>query len=152
MSAKTAPRIVIDTNLVTSAEITRTGRPALVLDAWRAGRCFLVASEDLVAEVADVLSRTKLRERYHFSDQRTAALLGAMMAAIEPALSISDLPVHCRDPKDDKVLAAALGARADYVITGDGDLLTLDGRPALGSLRIVTPAQFLDILLQREQT
>lgn len=151
MSAKTLPRIVIDTNLATSAEITQTGRPALVLDAWRAGYCFFVTSQELVAEVADVLSRPRLRERYHFSEERTAALVDAMTASIEPVLPIADLPVHCRDAKDDKVLAPALGATADYIVTGDDDLVILDGHPALGSLGIVTPTEFLAILPQRGQ-
>jgi predicted nucleic acid-binding protein len=46
------------------------------------------------------------------------------------------------------VLACALGANVDYIVTGDEDLLVLDGHPALGSLRIVTPRAFLTILEQ----
>lgn len=56
------------------------------------------------------------------------------------------LPVSVRDPKDEHILAAALGGEADYLVTGDQDLLVLAGDPRLGSLQIVTVAAFMDIL------
>ena len=75
-------------------------------------------------------------------EQVHAIIEGLRAARIEP-LPLAVLPVHCRDPKDDMVLACALGAQAAYLVTGDADLLALDGDPALGRLRIVTPRQFL---------
>lgn len=51
-----------------------------------------------------------------------------------------------RDPKDVMILASALSGRAHYIVTGDDDLLSLDGAPALGALRIVTVRDFLAIL------
>lgn len=53
-----------------------------------------------------------------------------------------------RDPEDDKFLAAAVEARADYVVTGDKDLLDLK---AYKVVRIITPAQFLRILRGKER-
>ncbi len=53
-------------------------------------------------------------------------------SAITP-LPLAALPVHCRDPKDDPSLAAALGGNADYIVTGDADLLVLDGHSTLGA-------------------
>ncbi len=49
----------------------------------------------------------------------------------------------CRDPDDDKFIACALAARAEFLVTEDQDLLALDGYEGL---RIVTPAQFLEAL------
>ena len=46
----------------------------------------------------------------------------------------------CRDPEDDRILELAVSGRADFVITGDADLLAMD--PFRGT-RIVTPADFL---------
>lgn len=47
------------------------------------------------------------------------------------------------------ILASALGSKADYLVTGDADLLALQGEQALGSLRIVTVAVFLRDLSSR---
>jgi predicted nucleic acid-binding protein len=56
------------------------------------------------------------------------------------------IPIPLRDPKDEHILAAALGGNADYLVTGDFDLLVHQGGPRLSTLRIVTAAQFLSIL------
>ena len=45
----------------------------------------------------------------------------------------------CRDPEDDHIIALADSARANYIITGDEDLLILK---RYGSTQIVTPRQF----------
>jgi len=55
------------------------------------------------------------------------------------------VPLAVRDPKDTMVLAAALG-NADYLVTGDDDLLVLADDPRLGQLRILTVTAFLNIL------
>jgi predicted nucleic acid-binding protein len=51
-----------------------------------------------------------------------------------------------RDPNDEKVLAAALGNRAGYLVTGDEDLLALRDDPRIKGLRIVTAREFLETL------
>lgn len=56
------------------------------------------------------------------------------------------IPVKVRDPKDQKVLATALGGKADYLVTGDEDLLDLKRNPKLGKLKIVTVWEFLKLL------
>jgi predicted nucleic acid-binding protein len=58
----------------------------------------------------------------------------------------NELPLPVRDVKDEPILAAAFGGQADYIVTGDKDLLVLDGDPRLGKLRIVTARAFLDVL------
>jgi putative PIN family toxin of toxin-antitoxin system len=47
----------------------------------------------------------------------------------------------CRDPKDDFILECAVTGRADRIVTGDKDLLSLD---PYGAIRILTPRQYLD--------
>jgi predicted nucleic acid-binding protein len=59
---------------------------------------------------------------------------------------VTDLPLVTgvvRDPNDDMVVACALEARADYIVTRDKDLLSLG---TYEGIRIVTPRQFLDLL------
>ena len=49
---------------------------------------------------------------------------------------------ECRDPNDDQILEVAVNGDAEYLVTGDADLLSMD--PFRG-VRIVTPAEFLTI-------
>ncbi|HEV8160029.1 MAG TPA: putative toxin-antitoxin system toxin component, PIN family, partial [Pyrinomonadaceae bacterium] len=54
----------------------------------------------------------------------------------------SETIVVCRDPKDDKLLELALSGNADFLVTGDKDLLVLN--PFRGGVKIITPREFLD--------
>jgi putative PIN family toxin of toxin-antitoxin system len=97
-------------------------------------------------EYARVLPRPKFRRAYGLTPEVVAdllALIDARAVAVAPA---AQLPVEVRAPKDTMVLAAALGGAADYLVTGDEDLLALAGDPRLGTLRIVTARAFLDAL------
>ncbi len=68
------------------------------------------------------------------------------MAAAPHIEPTSTLPVPVRDPKDEHILASGLGGNADYLITGDEDLLVLRYDKRLGTLRIVTVTEFLPLL------
>lgn len=143
------PRAVIDTNVTVSGTITPHGVPNRVLRALQNGAFTLVSSSEMEKEVVDVLTRDTIRERFRPAPQDVRAVLTALRAAVVRPLPLDDLPVRCRDPKDDKVLACALGGNADFIVTGDIDLLDLDGHPSLGNLRIVTPRVFLTVLDER---
>ena len=146
MSATRLPRAVVDTNLFVSALITRRGLPYALLNAWLQELFRLVLSEALYRELAIVLHRPHVAQRYGLTESEITQLLtlaATQALLVEPAAS---LPLTVRDPKDEQVLAAALGGRADYLITGDADLLTLSGDPRLGALRILTARSFLDLL------
>jgi uncharacterized protein len=145
-SATTTPTAVLDTNLTISGAITPHGIPNRILRAYQRQAFTLVSSPELVAEVRDVLTRPKISERYRPDPAIVGALLAGLRAGQVRPLPLDALPIHCRDPKDDPVLACALGGHADYLVTGDADLLSLDGHPALGQLRIVTPRAFLALL------
>jgi predicted nucleic acid-binding protein len=73
-----------------------------------------------------------------------AALLRRMRVQGERILPMEMVPVAVRDVKDIHLLVAALGGNTDYLVTGDDDLLILNGDPALGSLRIVTVRTYFD--------
>ena len=65
-------------------------------------------------------------------------MLGPTKGAGSPELSV--VP---DDPKDDMVVATAVAAKADYLVTGDEKLLRLG---SFHGVRIVTPRAFLDVL------
>jgi putative PIN family toxin of toxin-antitoxin system len=134
-------RAVVDTNLLISGLITRTGTPAALVDALIARRFTLLSSAELVAEPQDVLSRPRMA-RYRLDSILIGNLLQRFSAA-EQVTPRSALPLQSRDPKDDKFLVCALTGGADYLVTGDKDLLALQGDPHLGAVRIVTAREFL---------
>lgn len=139
-------KAVVDTNLFVSGAISKRGLPAQMLDLWRRRLFLVVATAALTAEVVEVLNRPRIKQRYHLTDEDLAEI-HALLATVAVTVTPQDpLPVDVRDPKDRKVLAAALGGEADYLITGDDDLLTLGGNPRLGRLRVVTVREFLGLL------
>jgi putative PIN family toxin of toxin-antitoxin system len=148
------PRIsaVLDANLIVSGTIVRHGIPNQILRAWLIDAFDLIGSSFLTTEVTDVLARPRIRERYQPDSREVQLILDALATAEVQPIDLVDLPVHCRDAKDDPVLACALGGHAGYIVTGDKDLLELDGHPALGPLRIITARAFLDILTPPTQT
>jgi uncharacterized protein len=137
------PRVVLDTNLIVSGLISPTGTPSYLLDLWTQGRFTLLTSPLFQSEVENVLHRDYIKQRYQLAEQRISEFLADLQQAAEPVIPLQDLPLHSRDPKDDKLLSLALGGEAEYLITGDNDLLVLDGNPALEKLRIITAAAFL---------
>ena len=145
MRKRSALKAVVDTNVFVSGLLSTHGRPGQLLDLWYEGRFELLLSGELYAELSNALSRPRIVRDERIAQQALARLLTALALATR-VIPISTIPVSVRDPKDEPILAAAMGGNADYLVTGDGDLLALQGDPLLDSLEIVTAAQFLAIL------
>lgn len=151
MKKENKPRVVIDTNLLISAFI-RQGKPYAVLQAWKRNDFLLVTSQPLIAEANAVLNREKIYTKYHLSKTEITSFLRELRLSsflIQPR-PISTLPLTSRDPKDNKLLSCAFTGTCDYLVSGDKDLLDLNGRPELESLQIITAAQFLTELTKSE--
>ena len=148
MSAVISLAVVIDTNLFVSTIISPTGVPARLLAAWRQRLFRLLLTDAHFDEIAGVLSRAWLRERYGVASSEVAALLVELERRAERTtpLPSADLPIHSRDRDDDMLLASAIGGHADFLVTGDEDLLVLNGDERLGDLSIVRVVDFLDRL------
>jgi uncharacterized protein len=143
------PRVAIDTNLVISGTISPQGLASNLLTSWTHDAFAWIVTEETFRELQEVLGREKIKTKYHIDEADTNAFLDNLAVGAEfvKAIPHNELPVHSRDCKDDIMLACALAGGCDYLITGDEDLLVLNGRPELGSLEIITVAQFL----QRKQ-
>ncbi|MDE2007027.1 MAG: putative toxin-antitoxin system toxin component, PIN family [Rhodospirillales bacterium] len=97
----------------------------------------LALSPAVEREIRDVLARPKFARYLTAADRdEILALLTQAAIRIEPNLTVRD----CRDAKDDKYLELAAAARADAIVSSDGDLLVLD--PWRG-IPILTPAAYL---------
>ena len=137
-------RAVIDTNVFVSAILSPLGVPRKLILAWIDDAFTLVLSDEHLREIRDVLARERLIRHFVASDLDRVSLVARLESVPIVHPKISAVPV--RDPKDKMILAAALGGGADYVVTGDADLLVLDGDPRLGHLRIVSAGDFLALL------
>jgi putative PIN family toxin of toxin-antitoxin system len=132
-------RIVVDTNVIVSAFLWG-GTPRRLLDAVEAQHFELFTSRALITELEDVLSREKFAaqlSRTRFSSAYLLARYTQLATLIAPAEVTAP---QLRDPKDIHVLACALVARAEAIVSGDADLR------ALGSFQeipVLSPADCL---------
>ena len=152
MPSDTPVSAVIDTNLIVSAFLTRRGTPHALLQALYAGAFRLLLSDALQDEYARVLARPRLVQRFALSADEVAAFFRFLARRAQPVTLQQPFSIPVRDPKDEHVLATALVGGADYLVTGDEDLLTLAGDPRLGTLQIVTVRAFLDALESSQPT
>jgi len=139
-------KVSVDTNQFFSAAILKRGHPYLLVEAWRRDRFQLIVGNCQRQEIERALRKPETLLKYGVTDAEREDILGAIDERALPVTPLESIPLAVRDPKDELILAAALGGGADYLVTGDADLLVLDGDPRLGSLRIVTARAFLDIL------
>jgi uncharacterized protein len=125
-----AERCVVDTNVLISALLQPSGRTAEILSAIRAAGGLLIFSNETFAELASRLMRPKF-DRYVARGTRQWFL--SELASVAEWVVIAGVVHACRDPDDDKFLETAINGQADYIVTGDADLLTLDPSEACGS-------------------
>jgi len=111
-------RVVPDTNIVVSGLLWR-GNPRRILDAARDGIIELFTSPVLLEELEDVLSREKFAVRFSTANVAVQDLVSgySALATITEAKPIE--PVILVDPDDDAVLACALAAEAEVIVSGE---------------------------------
>jgi putative PIN family toxin of toxin-antitoxin system len=138
-------RLVLDTNILLSALLSPLGAPAKLLDAWERKRFTLVASDALIAELRDVAGRPFFRARLRAS---AAELLAAGLRDF--SFFCQDLPsgIIAPDPKDSYLLALAEASQAEFLVTGDKQLLSLKQHK---STKIIIPAAMIELLKEEEK-
>ena len=113
-------RIIIDTNLWISFLITKnfTKLDEIIFS----GKCVLVFSQELLEEFLTVARRPKFRRFFSSSD------IEEILETIEEYAEFIEVstPIEvCKDPKDNFLLSLSVDGKADFLITGDNDLLIL---------------------------
>jgi len=130
-------KAVVDSNVLLAAAISE-GPPFDIVGMVFGGQIAPIFSRETFGELADVLMT---REPFdQIAREVRAAFLGHLA---EHGTWVRPVPqaVKCRDPNDQVFLDLAVAASADYLVTGDKDLLVLN---EVGGTRIRTPRQFLD--------
>lgn len=133
------PRVVLDTNVVLSALVFRSGAAGELRRAWQEETCTPLVSTATVQELIRVLAYPKFRLNTDDRHQLLADYLPWTRSVRIPQPPPA-LPADCRDPFDAPFLHLALAGKANALVTGDRDLLVLAGQMPMA---IVTPAEFL---------
>jgi uncharacterized protein len=113
-------RIVLDTNQLVAA-LVRPPELATLLMAWESARFTVLASPAMIEEYLRVLAYPDVARLIY--PELLRSFHSHLLHDIE-LIETPEVPRLCRDPDDDKVLAAAIYGLADYLLTVDHDLLT----------------------------
>jgi len=129
-------KLIIDTNLWISFIISNKQN---LLDPFLFGEeARLLFSVELITEIQQTIAKPRL-EKYF-----TTNALEEMLSTFEPFIDLIEVEstvTICRDPNDNFLLALAKDGKADYLLTGDKDLLELE---KFGKTKIKTIASFID--------
>jgi uncharacterized protein len=132
-------RYVFDTNVIVSSLLFENGKPAQAL-RYALANGEVLLSLDLLEELNEVLGRKRF-DRYITSEEREEFLEALIARAVLVKITMN--VQECRDPKDDKVLELALNGEAQYIISGDKDLLVLH---PFREVQVIAADEFLKML------
>jgi putative PIN family toxin of toxin-antitoxin system len=135
-------KVVLDTNQLISSLLTSRGLQRQLIDAWRQRAFLLLLVPRQIDEVADILNRPRIRKKYRIArgDREAFLQLLRLDAVLLPHV---EAPRVCRDPDDDYLLGCAAAGDADYLVTGDHDLLSVRRYQGVA---ILSAREFLAIL------
>jgi len=132
---RTVIRVVLDTNVLVSA-LLFSGEIGNVVSSWKVRKFLPVFSQDTFDEFRRVLAYPK----FSLKTREIDALLQYEVLPFCEVVDIEDEIIGvCRDSADDKFLSCAVAAKADYIVSGDKDLLVLGN---FRNIPIITAAAF----------
>jgi len=131
-------RLILDTNLWISFLIS--SKYEKLDEVLFNQKCKLLFSQELLEEFVAVAKRPKLRK--YISRNELEDILETIDEVAEFENVTSEIS-ECRDPKDNFLLSLAVDGKADYLLTGDKDLLVLKKN---GDTEIKTMSEFFDII------
>lgn len=141
--------VVLDTNILVSGTVTASTPPGQILNAWHDGQFELVIS----THILDELKRTL--QKPYFQNNLTPQVISNFVDLLQNEATIIPVTIKVQGvathSEDDLILATAVSAKADYLVTGDGPLLTKVGNSYQG-ITLVTPKDFLKILQDLHST
>ncbi len=137
-------RVILDASVIVAAVATKNPRSAsrVVIEAAALGALDLVVTDEIEAEYRDAVEREKVKRAAPRLDR--LAFVDAIVGTAERVEATDEVRVVAKDPKDDKYVAAALAARAEFVVSLDRRHLL-----ALGThegVRFLSPGDFLGVL------
>ena len=136
-------RAVLDANVVVSAYLNVGGKPARVLALARLDRIEICLSPQIILEIVETLLKPRLVKIH--KDKREDILVFAKALAEIADITPGTLEVYAvkADPDDNKILACAIEAHADFIVSGDHHLTDLK---KYKNILIVNPDEFLKLI------
>jgi putative PIN family toxin of toxin-antitoxin system len=131
------PSVTFDSNVYISALVFRK-KALRILDLAIEQGVEIAISDEIVEETIRVL-----REKFHWSEERIEEARATMSSITRHVAPTEKLDVVKSDPDDNKVVACAVAAGSDYLVTGDNDILSLG---SWGKTQMITPSDFLAIM------
>jgi putative PIN family toxin of toxin-antitoxin system len=133
--------VVFDTNILFSATGWR-GNPFQCVEQARAGKIEAVTCVELLEELAE-----KLELKLGFSSEQSAETLADYLSFLRMVGIPNTLNAVPRDPDDNAVLECAIEGKAEFIVSGDNDLLELK---KFRGIEIVRASEFLEILQKQK--
>jgi putative PIN family toxin of toxin-antitoxin system len=137
-------KVVLDTNVWISSLLVPNSIPGKIISAWQQAIFEVITSHPILEEIKDVLYYPKIKKRLSVSNEDISdylAFIRFFTTIVEIDHAIIDSITEIRDVKDRPILATLIVSHADYLVTGDQDLLTLHQK-----YPIITPQKFAEFL------
>jgi putative PIN family toxin of toxin-antitoxin system len=127
-------RVVLDTNVLVSGVFWK-GLPFFILEQWISDSFILLLSEEIFIEYQNVLFRISRGKKDDLVNKWLLLIAeSAQFVKVKKRFKLS------RDPDDDKFIECAVSGNAQYIVSGDSDLLDLK---SVLNVAIVSPSEFL---------
>ena len=148
MTNKRKLHVVLDSVVAVSAFLTEGLTADLVSQGQENINLYTVT--EILQEIRQVLlEKPHIRNRYTYSSEKVETFIDYLKDISIIVAQLPEIRVIERDPKDDMIIACAVAASADYIISRDRDLLDLGNYQ---QIQIVTPEHFMRILRSGEDT
>ena len=139
---------VVDTNIIVKSLISETSWAAQVFDAFLNGHFILATSDSILQEVHQTLLKPKLQALIRLSTEDIEEIIVLMRSLALLTTDLYEIQAVVSDPDDDKLIACAIEANADYLVTEDKrDLLALKNYQLLDyNVEMIDAERFIHIL------
>ncbi len=139
--------VVFDSVVAVSAFLT-DGLAADVVSQCEEN-AILYTSEEILWEIRRVLlEKPHIRNRYHYSSEQVEVFINHLRNISTVVVELPEIRVMERDPKDDMIIACAVAASVDYIISRDRDLLDLG---SYQQIQIIAPKELMQILRSEQE-
>lgn len=139
------PSAVLDTNVVVSGLIVPKSKPGRLISAWKRNEFQLITSVFLLDELGLVLKRPIFLNKYSLKLTAIDNFITRIKRRSLLIEHVKPYDISLRDQKDLIVVATAIDAHADYLVTGDKDLLEINRKELPQQLRILSVRDFLNV-------
>lgn len=118
-------RIILDTNVWVSGLLLPTSNAGTIIKKWQTFKFESVSSPYILQEIAKVLTYPKIENRLKWDHTQIQTYLD-LLSFYSEVVAVSEIVAHVKtDPKDSPILSTLIISHADFLVSGDNDLLDL---------------------------